>query len=872
MHPIDFPTSICRQGGKLANKDAMRLKHILPLLCLCLFFSHSAALYAGRGAPPRHWRGAQDLQKVVRMRLPAIDPVAKLADDAQKTGPGPLRFAEPMKVDLTPGKDGTWETLADGSRVWRLRFQAPGATDLNFGFKEYRLPKGAELLIYNEAQDYFQGPFTAKHNKKHGQLWTPVVPGDSAVLELHLPAGGEKNLKLKLTRVGAGYRDLFHKKLRGNAKQGSCNIDTSCPEGDDWRDEIRSVARLSIEGIYLCTGTLLMDAQGSFRDLMISAHHCEYGPQNAASIVAYWNYESPSCGQLGGGDLWANTQSGVTVLAQREDVDFALLELEDKPPPQFNVYYAGWDRTGDTPSGSVGIHHPNGDEKAISINTDPLLTVDNCIAWVGRNTHWSFNWEKGVTEEGSSGSGLWSSDNHKFIGYLSGGDSYCGNPKGFDCYGKFALAWDGDSPAVRLRDWLDPDNTGVMTVDGANAPPAPKPANDDFTDAIAIDGEAGKITGNNFGATLESGEPDHAGAAPDASVWWQWTAQHDGSTVFDTIGSDFDTVLAVYTGDSIDALTEVASNNDHQQTTSWVRFNAEAGTVYHIAVAGFNKTPASGIVLNWNFIQLGHYLFYDARALGPQLPTFGPIALQDALGLRNFNVGKGKRPGLSAKINAEGSDDAPAQLFDYPLTLAKGQRAFQQARHVHIINECNDLELKLIRPKSILLPTNINLLTLPSKPAEHAIDHFICYDALLEKNDADGEVLPAFPKNTQVVVEDALQTRRYDLKKVTRYCEPAELSGAPRILQGPNKGSVFPIAPATVAVPSARLTCYQATLATTEVEQNGCGASGAKRSPIRPRPKSRAPESLFIANQFESNQFLSNVPKEVCLSSIQPSP
>jgi hypothetical protein len=76
-------------------------------------------------------------------------------------------------------------------------------------------------------------------------------------------------------------------------------------------------------------------------------------------------------------------------------------------------------------------------------------------------------WSAGVTEPGSSGSGIWNPSNHRLIGTLSGGGSDCTTPSSPDCYGKFSVAWaSGSSSADRLRDWLDPLNTGVTGVDG----------------------------------------------------------------------------------------------------------------------------------------------------------------------------------------------------------------------------------------------------------------------------------------------------------------------------------------------------------------------------------------------------------------------
>ncbi|HUT37086.1 MAG TPA: choice-of-anchor D domain-containing protein, partial [Planctomycetota bacterium] len=124
------------------------------------------------------------------------------------------------------------------------------------------------------------------------------------------------------------------------------------------------------------------------------------------------------------------------------------------------------------------------------------------------------------------------------------------------------------------------------------------PANDDFANATAVSGTSGQATGTNANATKETGEPNHAGNAGGASVWWRWTAPSGGDATINTFGSDFDTLIAVYTGSSVGALTLVASNDDTGGLQSQVTFTAVAGTTYRIAVDGYGG-DSGGIVLNW---------------------------------------------------------------------------------------------------------------------------------------------------------------------------------------------------------------------------------------------------------------------------------
>lgn len=128
------------------------------------------------------------------------------------------------------------------------------------------------------------------------------------------------------------------------------------------------------------------------------------------------------------------------------------------------------------------------------------------------------------------------------------------------------------------------------------------PPNDFFSSATLLTGESFTVTGSNRGATeelFEKAKP-HAGLGRGKTVWWKWTAAHNGSFTINTRDSDFDTVLAVYAGSSTASLTEIVSNDDRNglDHTSQVTFQAVAGTTYHIAVDGYREDTSGKILLN----------------------------------------------------------------------------------------------------------------------------------------------------------------------------------------------------------------------------------------------------------------------------------
>lgn len=124
---------------------------------------------------------------------------------------------------------------------------------------------------------------------------------------------------------------------------------------------------------------------------------------------------------------------------------------------------------------------------------------------------------------------------------------------------------------------------------GADPAMAQAPANDAFSGRLPVVGSTNTVTGTNAGASAEAGEPAHAGKVASASVWWSWAAPDSGLVTVETAGSDFDTVLAAYTGGSVEALSLVVSNDDAPGlATSQLTFPAVQGTTYQLAVDGFN--------------------------------------------------------------------------------------------------------------------------------------------------------------------------------------------------------------------------------------------------------------------------------------------
>ncbi len=163
----------------------------------------------------------------------------------------------------------------------------------------------------------------------------------------------------------------------------------------------------------------------------------------------------------------------------------------------------------------------------------------------------------------------------------------------------------------------------------------PIPTNDLFANAIVVSGSQGTTNGTDLRASKESGEANHAGNAGGASVSYNWTAPASGSVTIDTLGSSFNTLLAVYAGSSVGSLTTVGSDNGSLGNgASRVIFTATGGTTYRIAVDG-NNGAMGNVVLNWlqpaapvfttqpqsQTVYQGQNVTFAASAIGTPTPT-----------------------------------------------------------------------------------------------------------------------------------------------------------------------------------------------------------------------------------------------------------
>jgi len=402
-----------------------------------LFIAPALGQISHGGTPIGLLPKGPSLPTPAQITLPTVDAAALIAEDEARYSHGivgPWRFGFNHEVAFNNDAHGTWSTLRNGDRVWRLAIECPGAYAINFRFSRYELPERARVFVYNDRGEHL-GAFTRANASTRNSLGVGQLPGERITIEYHEPASAAGQGRLEIDRVTHAYRDPLGFS-RGLGDSGDCNINVICPEGDDWRDQIRSVAIITTGGNGFCTGTMLNNCAEDSIPYFLTASHC-LSP-DVEEWVFRFNWDSPDCDPTAD---WPTLQtvSGCVLLASSTNTDMAFLELNDIPPADYNVFYAGWDKSGATPTSVCGIHHPSGDIKKISLSNSPILQ-DNVDLGTGAADCWHVTvWDAGTTEPGSSGSGLFD-QNKRVVGQLYGGAADCGNSVD-DYYGRLDVSW-----------------------------------------------------------------------------------------------------------------------------------------------------------------------------------------------------------------------------------------------------------------------------------------------------------------------------------------------------------------------------------------------------------------------------------------------
>ena len=459
------------------SAGSVLLNLVLAILFICVSDSYAQVNVGGQ--PISSLTELNTNYDIVTM--PEVDSRKLLEEDAAMINiPDiPLRYGKVLDVNLNMNNSGTWETLQDGSRIWRLGIKSADAKSINLTYSDFFMPKGATFFVYNLNKSMVLGAFTDLNNTNDGQFATAITTGFITVLEYYEPVYSSGQGRLTVSKVVHAYKDIMG---FTSILELPCNININCPLGAPWVNQKRSVAKMTFQqggGGFLCTGSLVNNTLGDRTPYFLTAEHC--ASDNWNTLVMDFNYEAATCNGVNSGSFQSVT--GATLKASNFDTDFRLLQLNNPVPANTNSYFNGWDNSGTGPLTETAIHHPGGAIKKISVDINPAQSV---TGFGGRlvNGFWQVVWDQGMTEGGSSGCPLYD-QNQRVIGQNLGGiAAQCENPQAVTkVFGKFSESWaHGGSSTNQLKNWLDPNNSGVTTLNGIDAVTGVAPASNFTSD------------------------------------------------------------------------------------------------------------------------------------------------------------------------------------------------------------------------------------------------------------------------------------------------------------------------------------------------------------------------------------------------------
>ncbi|MCR5512930.1 MAG: hypothetical protein K6F43_05140 [Prevotella sp.] len=415
------------------------------------------------------------IEKTPIYQMPSFDLEKLQAEDIElEDCDVPFRFGNPFDVSYSI-RDGLWQEYKDG-RIWSISFCSNNAKSMNFILNDFYIPEGGYLCIVDKKQSCLYGPVTNEKANHSNTFLTDIIPGDCAIFLLFEPLTHKGESSLSVNRVIHGYRSIFTSEYYGqNGSSAPCNIDVACRPS--YENESKGVGLVLLSSGYeICSGSLLMTTNMSFKPYFLTAFHCidsntdlELSSDEISSAENWlfmFNYKKAECN----GSIITNSFSynSATFRSAWYSTDFALLEIADSLQNNPGLTWLGWDRTGITPTSGTCVHHPCGDVMKINSISTPF----NTSSWNGDNNHWYVNWDEGITQGGSSGAPFLN-QNKLVVGQNHGkrfnqNDLPLCDRKRSDA-GMFHLSWTGGGTNnTRLSNWLDPIGTGQTTIDSAS--------------------------------------------------------------------------------------------------------------------------------------------------------------------------------------------------------------------------------------------------------------------------------------------------------------------------------------------------------------------------------------------------------------------
>lgn len=135
---------------------------------------------------------------------PALELPETKAPSAVSSGKGqPYQFATALPVQRALTGLGRWKDLGGGWSALQLTLSSANARSLSLHLSGVVLPGQSQLWLCSVDGKVRQGPL---REAAGGELWTPVVPGSQARVEVVLPSSARNEFSAQLVEVFGAFR------------------------------------------------------------------------------------------------------------------------------------------------------------------------------------------------------------------------------------------------------------------------------------------------------------------------------------------------------------------------------------------------------------------------------------------------------------------------------------------------------------------------------------------------------------------------------------------------------------------------------------------------------------------------------------------
>ena len=276
-----------------------------------------------------------DKKNIPFIKMPYFDVQKEKQDN-------PLKYGKVFLTDISPTNSGIWQTL-DSGKIWHIGIYSKDAFSLGIIIKNFNIPKGAVLNIYNTTKQKIVETFDYNYTLEILPIYK--IAGDSIIIEYYQPNNSEFESEFTIYKIVHAYiNSSKHAQQPPNPSSINSRVGINCPAGDNWQDEKHSVVWIESNG-YEGTGYLINNTNYDRTPYVLTAHHVIPNETIASETIFYFNYESETCsGTTGSKDqfrrsAWLKSTGGHLVH------DYSLLELKQTIPLGYEPYYAGWNRS-----------------------------------------------------------------------------------------------------------------------------------------------------------------------------------------------------------------------------------------------------------------------------------------------------------------------------------------------------------------------------------------------------------------------------------------------------------------------------------------------------------------------------------------------